>query len=55
MMSFMLKSQFLMWMRGLGVMWSPDSLGSDAIKTRAEPGNPGARKTYSQLVTAIHK
>jgi len=36
-------------------MWSPDSLGNDAMKTWAEPGNPGARKTYSQPITAIHK
>jgi len=31
-------------MRGFGVVWSPDSPGSDAMKTRTELGNPGARK-----------
>ena len=31
-------------------MWSPNSLGGDAMKTRIEPGNPGARKhVHSQL------
>jgi hypothetical protein len=28
---------------GLGVLLNSDSLGSDAMKTRAEPGNPEAR------------
>jgi hypothetical protein len=42
-----------MQMRGLGVMWSPDSPGNDAVKTRAEPGNPEAEKylKYSQIIT----
>jgi len=54
MMSFMLKLQFLMWMRGLGVMWSPDSLGNDVMKTRTEPGNPEAKQciyNYLQIFT----
>jgi len=33
-------------MRGFGVKWSPDSPGSDAMKTRTESGNPEARKIY---------
>jgi hypothetical protein len=41
-------------MRGLGVTWSPDSLGSDAMKTRTEPGNPEAKK-YLKLFAAIQK
>jgi hypothetical protein len=41
-------------MRGLGVMWSPDSPGYDAMKTRTEPGNPEAKK-YLKTITAIHK
>jgi putative transposase len=41
-------------MRGFWVMWSPDSPGSDAMKTRTEPGNPEAEK-YPKLFTAIHK
>jgi hypothetical protein len=44
-----------MKMRGLGVKWSPDSPGSDAMKIQTEPGNPGARKIYPQLITAIRK
>jgi len=38
-------------MRGFGVKLSPDSPDSDAMKTRTEPGNPGARFTtnYSYL------
>jgi len=28
---------------GLGVLLSPDSPGSDAMKSRTEPGNPEAR------------
>jgi len=38
-------------MRGLGVLLSPDSPGNDAVKTRTEPRNPGARFTtnYSYL------
>jgi len=31
-------------MRGLGVIWSPDSPGNDAGKTRTEPENPEARQ-----------
>jgi len=42
-------------MRGFGVVWSPDSPGNDAMKTQTEPGNPGARRMYPQLTTAIHK
>jgi len=42
-------------MRGLRVMWSLDNLSSDAMKTQAEPGNPGARNTYPQRPTAIHR
>jgi len=44
----------LMRMRGLGVMWSPDSPGCDAMTPRTEPGNPEARKSihnYLQLTT----
>jgi hypothetical protein len=41
-------------MRGFWVKWSPDSLGSDAMKTRAEPGNPEAKK-YSKPFTTIYK
>ncbi|MFZ8783768.1 MAG: hypothetical protein ACO2OR_07315 [Desulfurococcaceae archaeon] len=36
-----------MRMRGLGVAWSPDSPGCNAVKTRAEPGNPEARKIFT--------
>jgi hypothetical protein len=43
-------------MRGLRVMWSPDSLGSDVMKTRTEPGNPEARfvtnYSYSQIIAS---
>jgi hypothetical protein len=35
-------------------MWSPESPGSDAVKTRAKPGNPEAKK-YLKTITAIHK
>jgi hypothetical protein len=41
-------------MRGFWVMWSPDSPGSDAMKTRTEPGNPEAKK-YSKVFTANYK
>jgi hypothetical protein len=51
MMSFMLESQFLMRMRGLWVVWSPDSPGNDAMKTRTEPGNPEAKTKYTQIFT----
>jgi guanylate kinase len=46
-------------MRGFWVMWSPDSPGCDAMKTRTEPGNPGARDNvfatthrYSQIIAS---
>jgi len=42
-------------MRGSKVKLSPDSLGSDAMKSRTEPGNPEARTKYSQLTTANYK
>jgi hypothetical protein len=35
-------------------MWSPDSPGSDAVKNRAEPGNPGAEK-YLEIFTGNYK
>jgi hypothetical protein len=41
-------------MRGFWVTWSPDSPGSDAVKTRAEPGNPEAEK-YLKAFTANYK
>jgi putative transposase len=44
----------LQQMRGFWVMWSPDGPGSDAMKTRTEPGNPEAEK-YLKAFTAIHK
>jgi len=42
-----------MQMRGLRVTWSPDSPGSDAMKTRTEPGNPEAKSVqkYPQVTT----
>uniref|UniRef100_A0A7J2U5T7 Uncharacterized protein n=1 Tax=Ignisphaera aggregans TaxID=334771 RepID=A0A7J2U5T7_9CREN len=43
------------WMRGFGVLLSPDSPGSDAVKTRTEPGNPEARNTYPQSIIAIYR
>jgi len=43
-----------MRMRGFGVTWSPDSPGSDAVKTRTEPGNPEAEK-YLKAFTANYK
>jgi len=36
-------------MRGFWVKWSPDSPGSDAMKTRTEPGNPEAKKYLENL------
>jgi hypothetical protein len=42
-------------MRGFGAKWSPDSPGSDAMKTQTEPENPEARDLYLQLLTDIHK
>jgi len=41
-------------MRGFWVTWSPDSPGSDAMKTRAEPGNPEAEK-YLEIFTGNYK
>jgi hypothetical protein len=41
-------------MRGLGVMWSPDSRGSDAVNIQTEPGNPEAKK-YLKEFTGTHK
>jgi hypothetical protein len=43
-----------MRMRGLGVAWSPDSPGCDAMKIRTEPGNPEAEK-YLKVFTANYK
>ncbi|MCC6054473.1 MAG: IS200/IS605 family accessory protein TnpB-related protein [Thermosphaera sp.] len=44
----------LQQMKGSWVKWSPDGPGSDAMKTRTEPGNPEAEK-YLKAFTAIHK
>jgi putative transposase len=41
-------------MKGSRVKWSPDSPGSDAVKTRTEPGNPEAEK-YLKVFTANYK
>jgi putative transposase len=41
-------------MRGLWVMWSPDSPRSEAVKTRAKRGNPEARR-YLQIFTTHYK
>jgi hypothetical protein len=41
-------------MRGFWVTWSPDSPGSDAMKTRTEPGNPEAEK-YLEIFTGNYK
>ncbi len=41
-------------MRGFWVKWSPDSPGSDAVKTRTEPGNPEAKK-YLEIFTGNYK
>jgi len=37
----------------LGVAWSPDSPGCNAVKTRREPGNPEAKSTqkHPQVTT----
>jgi hypothetical protein len=43
-----------MRMRGFWVTWSPDSPGSDAMKTRTEPGNPEAEK-YLEIFTGNYK
>jgi len=43
-----------MRMRGFWVTWSPDSPGSDAMKTRTEPGNPEAEK-YLEILTDNYK
>jgi hypothetical protein len=50
-----LEPQLLMQMKGLGVLLSPDSPGSDAMKIQTEPGNPEARKIYPQPIIAIHR
>jgi len=42
-------------MRGLGVKLSPDSTADEGMRTRPNAGNPGARKIYPQISTAIHK
>jgi hypothetical protein len=47
-----LGSKLLMQMRGLGVVWSPDSPGSNAMKTRIEPGNPEAITKYLQVIAS---
>jgi hypothetical protein len=40
-------------MRGLGVTWSPESPACDAVKTRAEPGNPRQDiHKYSQMIAS---
>jgi len=46
-------------MRGFGVLLSPDSPGSDAVKIRTEPGNPRGKKnisitiySYSQVIAS---
>jgi hypothetical protein len=43
-----------MRMRGFWVTWSTDSPGSDAVKTRTEPGNPEAEK-YLEISTGNYK
>jgi len=42
-------------MRGSRVMLSPDSPADEGMRTRPNAGNPGARKIYPQISTAIHK
>jgi len=42
-------------MRGSRVAWSPDSPASEGVRTRPNAGNPEAKTTYSQLITAIHR
>ena len=41
-------------MRGFWVKWSPDSPGSDAMKTRTEPGNPEVKKNL-EIFTGNYK
>jgi hypothetical protein len=45
----MFGSLFIVQMRSPGVMWSPDSPGFNAMKTRVKPGNPEAR--YLKLIS----
>jgi hypothetical protein len=40
-------------MRGLGVTWSPDNPGCDAMTPQTEPGNPEAKTTHSKLIKLI--
>ena len=42
-------------MRGLGVMLSSDSSVDEGMRIRPNAGNPGARKIYPQISTAIHR
>jgi len=42
-------------MRGSRVMLSSDSPADEGMRTRPNAGNPGARKIYPQISTAIHK
>jgi hypothetical protein len=42
-------------MRGSRVRWSPDSSADEGMRTRPNAENPGARKIYPQISTAIHK
>ncbi|MCC6016118.1 MAG: IS200/IS605 family accessory protein TnpB-related protein [Desulfurococcaceae archaeon] len=42
-------------MRGLGVMLSSDSSVDEGMRIRPNAGNPGARKIYPQISTAIHE
>jgi len=42
-------------MRGSWVTWSPDSSADEGMRTRPNAENPEARKTYSQLTTAIRR
>jgi len=41
--------------RGSRVLLSPDSPADEGVRTRPNAGNPGARKIYPQLTTAIRK
>jgi hypothetical protein len=45
----MFGSLFIVQMRSPGVMWSPESPGFNAVKTRVKPGNPEAR--YLKLIS----
>jgi len=42
-------------MRGSRVLLSPDNPRNEAMKTRPNAGNPGARKIYPQIFTTIRK